>query len=92
MKIAEVYKLKHKTGYKAKIEVRVQEIKREDMVLLPDKDFNSRHVCIVTGAASRFGRATAIVAATNKLMTIGLEQTWRKARRRSIWHERWEVR
>lgn len=55
------------------IEVQAQEIKREDILLLPDKDFNFRHVCIVTGAASGFGRAVSVAAAANNLMTIGLD-------------------
>ena len=30
-------------------------------------------VCIITGAASGIGRATAVAAAANKLMTVGLD-------------------
>lgn len=57
----------------AKANVPVQEIKREDVVLVPDKNFNPSHVCIVTGAANHLGRAMAVAAATNNLMTIGLD-------------------
>lgn len=48
-------------------------ITREDLLLLSDPDFNSAHVCIVTGAGGGIGRATAIAAAANGLMTVGLD-------------------
>jgi 3-hydroxybutyrate dehydrogenase len=48
-------------------------IKKEDLLILSDPDFNPSHVCIVTGAASGIGRATAIVTAANGLMTVGLD-------------------
>ncbi len=48
-------------------------IKAEDILILPDKDFNINNVCIVTGAASGIGRATAVAAAANGLMAIGLD-------------------
>jgi len=62
-------------------------IRKEDFLILTDADFNSAHVCIVTGAAGGIGRATAIAAAANGLMTVGLDidqkegnQTQQKAR------------
>lgn len=62
-------------------------IKKEDILILPDKDFNVNHVCLVTGAAGGIGRATAVAAAANGLMTVGLDvdkkagaQTQRMAR------------
>lgn len=48
-------------------------IKREDILILLDDDFNPNNVCIVTGAASGIGRATAVAAAANNLMTVGLD-------------------
>ncbi|MGO9572330.1 MAG: SDR family oxidoreductase [Desulfomonilaceae bacterium] len=48
-------------------------IKREDILVLGDQDFSTRNVCIVTGAASGIGRATAIAAAANNLMIVGLD-------------------
>jgi 3-hydroxybutyrate dehydrogenase len=49
------------------------EIKRNDILILNDKDFNPRNVCIVTGAASGIGRATCVAAAANNLMVVGLD-------------------
>lgn len=49
------------------------EIKLEDILTLSDPDFNINNVCIVTGAASGIGRATAIAAAANKLMSVGID-------------------
>jgi 3-hydroxybutyrate dehydrogenase len=48
-------------------------IRREDILVLVDHDFNSGNVCIVTGAASGIGRATAVAAAANNLFTVGLD-------------------
>ena len=45
-----------------------------DKVLkLPDPAFNNENVCIVTGCGTGIGRATAIAAAANQLMTVGLD-------------------
>jgi 3-hydroxybutyrate dehydrogenase len=49
------------------------EITREEMLILQDKNFNSNNVCVVTGAGTGIGRATALAAAANKLMTVGLD-------------------
>jgi 3-hydroxybutyrate dehydrogenase len=49
------------------------EIKREEILILQDKNFNSNNVCVVTGAGTGIGRATALAAAANKLMTVGLD-------------------
>jgi 3-hydroxybutyrate dehydrogenase len=49
------------------------EITREEILVLPDKNFSSNNVCIVTGAGTGIGRATAIAAAANNLMTVGLD-------------------
>ena len=48
-------------------------IKREEILILLDDHFNSRNVCIVTGAGTGIGRATAIAAAANNLMAVGLD-------------------
>jgi len=49
------------------------EIKRENVLILSDADFNINNVCIVTGAGSGIGRATCIAAAANNLMAVGLD-------------------
>lgn len=48
-------------------------ITREHVLVLSDADFNPNHVCVVTGAGSGIGRATAIAAALNNLTTVGLD-------------------
>jgi len=49
------------------------EIARKDILILSDDNFSASHVCIVTGAGTGIGRATAVAAAANKLMTVGLD-------------------
>lgn len=48
-------------------------IRKEDILVLEDPNFNSGNVCVVTGAATGIGRATAVAAAANGLMTVGLD-------------------
>ncbi|OQY58522.1 MAG: D-beta-hydroxybutyrate dehydrogenase [Desulfobacteraceae bacterium 4572_88] len=55
------------------MEIREPEIQREDVLILQDENFNSDNVCIVTGAGTGIGRATATVAALNGLVTVGLD-------------------
>lgn len=69
------------------VDTKEPEIELEDILLLHDDNFSSNNVCVVTGAATGIGRATAIAAAANKLMTVGLdineeegEKTQKKAR------------
>jgi len=46
---------------------------KDDILFLNDNDFNPGNVCIVTGAASGIGRAVAIAAAANNLVSVGLD-------------------
>ena len=55
------------------MEINEPEIMREGILILQDPDFNANNVCVVTGAAAGIGRATAIAAAVNNLMTVGLD-------------------
>jgi len=55
------------------MDIKEPKIKREDVLVLEDKNFNADNVCIVTGSATGIGRATAIAAAANNLMTVGLD-------------------
>lgn len=52
---------------------REPEIKPEDILQLRDPDFIPEHVCIVTGAGTGIGRATALAAAANNLTAVGLD-------------------
>jgi 3-hydroxybutyrate dehydrogenase len=45
----------------------------EEILNLQDPAFNRGNVCIVTGCGTGIGRATAIAAAVNQLMTVGLD-------------------
>ncbi|MFZ0135390.1 MAG: SDR family oxidoreductase [Desulfobacterales bacterium] len=55
------------------MEIREPAIQKKDILILNDENFTADHVCIVTGAGSGIGRATAVAAAANKLMTVGLD-------------------
>ena len=48
-------------------------VEKKDILYLSDENFNVGNVCLVTGAGSGIGRATAIAAAANNLMTVGLD-------------------
>lgn len=48
-------------------------ITHDEILMLRDTHFNSGNVCIVTGAGTGIGRATAVAAATNQLMVVGLD-------------------
>jgi 3-hydroxybutyrate dehydrogenase len=55
------------------MDIREPKIEREEILILTDDDFREENVCIVTGAASGIGRATAVAAAANGLLTVGLD-------------------
>jgi 3-hydroxybutyrate dehydrogenase len=48
-------------------------IRLEDVLVLTDQDFKLGNVCIVTGAGGGIGRATAVAAAANNLLAVGLD-------------------
>src|SRR5512133_1322993 len=48
-------------------------IRQDEVLKVADGDFNINNVCLVTGAGSGIGRATAIAASVNNLMTVGLD-------------------
>jgi 3-hydroxybutyrate dehydrogenase len=55
------------------MDIKEPAIKKEDILILEDHNFVADHVCIVTGVGTGIGRATAVAAAANKLMTVGLD-------------------
>jgi 3-hydroxybutyrate dehydrogenase len=55
------------------LEIRESEIRKEEVLILEDSNFNPDNVCIVTGCGTGIGRATAVAASANKLMTVGLD-------------------
>jgi 3-hydroxybutyrate dehydrogenase len=55
------------------MDIREPQIEKQEILFLPDDQFHPDHVCIVTGAGTGIGRATAIAAAANNLMTVGLD-------------------
>lgn len=48
-------------------------ITKEDVLILQDANFNPQNVCIVTGAGTGIGRATAVAASANGLTTVCLD-------------------
>ena len=55
------------------MDINEPDIKREEILVLEDDNFNGDNVCIVTGAGTGIGRATVIAAAANNLMVVGLD-------------------
>jgi len=55
------------------MDIREPDIGIDDILVLHDSDFTAEHVCIVTGAGSGIGRATAVATAANGLMVVGLD-------------------
>ena len=59
-------------------------IVKNEILSLKDDNFNPENVCIVTGAGSGIGRATAIAAAANNLMVVGLDIDAEKGRQTQL--------
>jgi len=55
------------------LDIREPGIRKDEILILEDLNFNPDNVCIVTGCGTGIGRATAIAASANKLMTVGLD-------------------
>ncbi len=55
------------------MDIREPQIRSEEILVLSDGDFKSNNVCIVTGASSGIGRATAVAAAVNGISVVGLD-------------------
>jgi len=55
------------------MEIKEPEIREEEILTLQDSNFNPDNVCIISGSGTGIGRATAIAASANKLMTVGLD-------------------
>ncbi len=55
------------------MEIKEPDIQPYEILSLNDENFNTDNVCIITGAGSGIGRATAISAAKNGLFVVGLD-------------------
>ena len=55
------------------MDINEPDINTADILRLEDNNFNTNNVCIVTGSGTGIGRATAVAAAANNLMTVGLD-------------------
>jgi 3-hydroxybutyrate dehydrogenase len=55
------------------MDIKEPKINKQDILLLNDKHFNSDNVCIVAGAGTGIGRAVAIAATANNIITAGLD-------------------
>lgn len=55
------------------VDTQEPKITREEILFLQDENFNPQNVCVVTGAGTGIGRATAIATAANNLTTVGLD-------------------
>ena len=55
------------------MDINEPDIKRDEILVLEDENFNGDNVCIVTGAGTGIGRATVIAVAANNLMVAGLD-------------------
>ena len=55
------------------VDIREPEITKQDVLFLDDPGFNQDNICIVTGASSGIGRATAVAVAANDIKTVGLD-------------------
>lgn len=55
------------------MEIKEPVIKSEEILVLLDDNFNPRNICVVTGVSGGIGRATAVAAAANNLLVVGLD-------------------
>jgi 3-hydroxybutyrate dehydrogenase len=55
------------------MDIKEPEIRKEDILILQDPNFTPDNICIVTGCGTGIGRATAVAASANNLMTVGLD-------------------
>ena len=55
------------------MDIREPEITKDEILILSDKNFSPKNVCLVSGAGSGIGRAVAIAAAANGLLAVGLD-------------------
>lgn len=55
------------------VDILEPKIMKSEILILEDENFRKENVCIVTGAGTGIGRATAIAAAVNGLTVIGLD-------------------
>ncbi len=55
------------------MDIREPEVRKEDILILQDPNFTPDNICIVTGCGTGIGRATAVAASANNLMTVGLD-------------------
>jgi 3-hydroxybutyrate dehydrogenase len=54
-------------------DTREPEILKDQVLMLSDVNFTSENVCVVSGASTGIGRATAVAAAANGLTVVGLD-------------------
>ena len=55
------------------MDINEPEVRSEEILKLEDTYFTTENVCIVSGCGTGIGRATAIAAAANNLLTVGLD-------------------
>ncbi len=55
------------------MDIKEPEVRKEDILILQDPNFTPDNICIVTGCGTGIGRATAVAASANNLMTVGLD-------------------
>lgn len=55
---------------KGKIDLKGPAVRKREVLVLEDSDFKRNNVCIVTGAASGIGRATALAVAANGVKVL----------------------
>ena len=71
------------------MEIREPSITPGDILRLEDDSFHRDNVCIVTGAGTGIGRATAIAAAANGLTVVGVDINEEEGKKHGRWPTRW---